>query len=165
MGVLANDFDIYGYFMQALVLQTPKYGRLELNPDGSFVYEPFGEIIWKDSFQYVIFDGHSLSEAANVKLYINVEVSIPEHDLALSGGKPVITIYPNPATNWAMMRADDFVIDQVSVFDVNGRLLTTETVGANTYRLGVSHLPSGVYFLKIKSAETMQVKKIQIFQP
>ncbi|TVQ17638.1 MAG: T9SS C-terminal target domain-containing protein [Bacteroidetes bacterium] len=164
-GVLANDFDLDGNFMQALVLQAPKYGRLQLNPDGSFVYEPFGEIIWKDSFQYVIFDGHSLSEAANVQLYINVEVSIPEHDIALHGDKPLITTYPNPATNRVMIRADDSVIDQVSVFDVNGRLLTTEIVGANSYRLGVSHLPSGVYFLKIKSAETMQVKKIQVFQP
>lgn len=164
-GVLSNDFDLDGNFMQALLLQPPRYGRLELNTDGSFVYEPFTENLWEDSFQYVIFDGHSLSEAANVKLYINVGVSIPEQDIAQNRDTPLIQTYPNPASSTVMIQTDGPAIDQVSIFDMSGRRLSSELAGTNSYRLGVSHLPSGVYFLKLKSGGVWKVEKIQVFQP
>jgi hypothetical protein len=164
-GVLSNDFDLDGNFMQTLVWQAPQYGRLQLNTDGSFVYEPFEAGQWKDSFQYVIFDGHSLSEAANVQLNVSVETSIPDIQLALYNDKPLIKIYPNPAINWVEIQADNSAIEEVTVFDMNGRLLKSEKVYTNSYRLGISHLPSGVYYLKLKSRNTLQVKKIQVVRP
>jgi hypothetical protein len=162
--VLGNDFDLDGNFMQALLLQPPLQGRLELNPDGSFTYEPTGEISWSDSFEYVVFDGHSLSEPARVQLYMNSSVTVPENSVAVYKDRSLINIYPNPATNWLEIQSEGSVINHVSLFDINGRLLASENIGTKSHRLPISHLSSGVYYVLLNLADTLQVRKIQVVQ-
>lgn len=164
-GVLSNDFDLDGNFMQALVLQPPQHGRLELNKDGSFNYEPHGTGYWQDSFQYVIFDGFSLSEPANVHLYLDIDASLTEQNPERAYQDSLVSVYPNPASDWVMIRSEDSEIDQVSVFDLNGRLMSSETVNAYTYRIGMSQWLAGTYFLKIKTNESHIVRKIQVLHP
>ena len=64
-GVLANDTDADGNTLTATLVSAPKHGKLALNEDGSFVYNPNDKFRGIDSFTYKAADGGS-SDVATV---------------------------------------------------------------------------------------------------
>ncbi|AMO60359.1 putative outer membrane adhesin like protein [Mycolicibacterium phlei] len=54
--VLANDTDPNGETLTAAPLVEPQYGRLTLQPDGSFLYEPDPEYSGEDVFLYTAYN-------------------------------------------------------------------------------------------------------------
>jgi hypothetical protein len=72
--VLANDFDLEGDEMTAILRRQPRKGVLELNPDGTFVYTHTGKIKEDDTdddrFEYRAFDGTGTSRTARVRITI-----------------------------------------------------------------------------------------------
>jgi VCBS repeat-containing protein len=69
-GVLANDTDIDGDALSAVVATGPTHGALTLNPNGSFLYTPAGNYNGSDSFTYRANDGTTNSNIATVALTI-----------------------------------------------------------------------------------------------
>src|SRR5262249_13435913 len=65
-GVLANDTDMDGSTLTALLLGRPDHGTLTLNRDGSFTYRPAADFHGADSFTYVASDGTDVSNVATV---------------------------------------------------------------------------------------------------
>ena len=57
-----------------------------------------------------------------------------------------ITVYPNPTSNMIRIQTDQ-VIETISLFDIQGNLLKTES----ELNFSVSELPQGVYLLSIKT--------------
>ncbi len=51
-GVLANDFRLDGETVETRLVTWPEHGTLELNPDGTFRYEPEAGFTGTDSFVY-----------------------------------------------------------------------------------------------------------------
>jgi VCBS repeat-containing protein len=70
-GVVANDVDIDGDSLQAILVSGPASGTLTLNADGSFTYDPGADFWGTDSFTYYITDGFLDSNVATVTLIIN----------------------------------------------------------------------------------------------
>jgi VCBS repeat-containing protein len=70
-GVLANDSDIDGDALSALLVDSPAYGTLNLAADGSFVYTPAANYYGADSFTYKASDGEAQSALVTVQLTIN----------------------------------------------------------------------------------------------
>ena len=70
-GVLANDGDIEGDSLTAIVYSAPGSGALTLNSDGSFSYVPDSDFSGTDSFSYVASDGEDVSEAIAVSIHVN----------------------------------------------------------------------------------------------
>ncbi len=160
-GVLANDFDLDGNFMQALILEPPKYGVVHLALDGSFVYTPFEPANWQDSFRYVVFDGFSLSEPANVKLYIGVGTYVAEeHQMVQSEN---VSVYPNPATDHVYLRSTDTPILNIALYDINGRYLGEQPVGSQLHTFSLAGLKPGIYLLKIETLKDKFVRKVQVY--
>jgi hypothetical protein len=58
-GVLANDTDVNGDALTAVLGTGPVNGDLVFNPDGSFSYTPDTDFIGTDTFTYVANDGDS----------------------------------------------------------------------------------------------------------
>jgi len=56
-GVLANDLEVDGDTITAVLSGSPEEGELTLNSDGSFVYTPTLNYIGSDSFSYFADDG------------------------------------------------------------------------------------------------------------
>jgi VCBS repeat-containing protein len=56
-GVLANDTDIDGNNLTAIVVTQPTHGSLMFNSDGSFTYSPTTGFVGSDSFTYKANDG------------------------------------------------------------------------------------------------------------
>ncbi len=161
-GLLNNDFDLDGNLMQALLLSAPHKGRIELNTDGSFIYEPFGtnEFAWTDTLTYTVFDGMSLSEPATVVLKVQMPTAVAgatvqaEHPIDMS-------VFPNPAHDYAVIEMDR-IIDVVYLFDLQGKMIFSNYVSSNQYRMDLMDMEPGVYFIVLQSGKDKMVKKLLI---
>lgn len=58
-----------------------------------------------------------------------------------------ISIYPNPATDYVNIFSTKHNIEKVSIFDLTGKQMISET----KQKINVSKLPSGVYVLSVKT--------------
>ena len=72
-GVLANDTDVEGDTLTAVLVDPPANGILTLDPDGSFAYTPNVNFFGEDSFTYRADDGDLTSNVATVVFDVNPE--------------------------------------------------------------------------------------------
>lgn len=76
-GVLANDSDIEGDSLTAILVSGPAHGTVVLNSDGSFTYTPAANYNGTDSFSYKANDGAADSSIATVTLGITAVNDAP----------------------------------------------------------------------------------------
>src|SRR5207249_9394928 len=69
-GVLANDTDVDGDTLSALLVNGPAHGTLALNADGSLVYMPALPFNGTDSFTYKASDVQAQSGVATVTITV-----------------------------------------------------------------------------------------------
>src|SRR5207247_2290763 len=69
-GVLANDSDVDGDTLSAILVSQPSHGSLTLNSNGSFSYVPAANYNGTDSFTYKANDGQADSGIATVTITI-----------------------------------------------------------------------------------------------
>jgi len=70
-GVLANDSDIDGDSLSAVLVSGPSNGSLTLNTDGSFAYDPNADFFGVDTFTYRANDGTADSNIVTVTITVN----------------------------------------------------------------------------------------------
>src|SRR5206468_2645714 len=70
LGVLANDSDVDGDTLSAVLVSQPTHGSLTLNSNGSFTYSPAANYNGPDSFTYKANDGQADSGIATVTITI-----------------------------------------------------------------------------------------------
>jgi VCBS repeat-containing protein len=76
--VLANDTDVDGDALTALLVSGPSHGTLTLNADGSLTYTPAQNYSGADSFSYKVTDGNLDSEIALVPIDVQPVNDAPE---------------------------------------------------------------------------------------
>src|SRR6185369_515463 len=69
-GVLANDSDLDGDALSAILVSQPTHGVLTLNTNGGFTYLPATNYLGSDSFTYQANDGALNSGIATVTITI-----------------------------------------------------------------------------------------------
>ncbi|MHB1036317.1 MAG: Ig-like domain-containing protein [Pirellulales bacterium] len=69
-GVLANDNDVEGDALDAVLVRPPSHGTVELDKAGSFVYVPAPNFYGTDFFQYKANDGSVDSNIATVTILV-----------------------------------------------------------------------------------------------
>src|SRR5437899_777212 len=70
LGVLANDSDVDGDTLSAVLVSNPTHGTLTLNSDGSLVYMPALNFNGTDSFTYKASDGQAQSGTTTVTITV-----------------------------------------------------------------------------------------------
>jgi Ca2+-binding RTX toxin-like protein len=75
-GVLANDTDVDGDTLTALLVTGPEHGIVQLAADGGFTYTPDEGYVGPDSFTYRAGDGLAQSETATVALTVTPLASV-----------------------------------------------------------------------------------------
>lgn len=70
LGVLANDIDVDGDVLTALLVTGPLNGHLSLDPNGSFIYTPDPDYNGGDAFTYRASDGEYTSNLATVTIIV-----------------------------------------------------------------------------------------------
>ncbi len=74
-------------------------------------------------------------------------------------------IFPNPAVSEVFVTLENAGLNEVSVYDLQGRLVSRETVEAQAgeqVRLSTETLNAGVYFVRVNSANATQTAKLVV---
>lgn len=73
------------------------------------------------------------------------------------------TLYPNPSKGTLMVRLPTGALAQkVSVFDINGREVLSETITNGFKQLNLAHLSNGLYYIRYKEGTRVQYEKFII---
>jgi hypothetical protein len=70
-------------------------------------------------------------------------------------------IFPNPASNQVII-ASPMEVNRVKLFDNNGHLVMDIQMNTMQFRIDISKLDSGIYFIKLGTAEGEILKKITV---
>ncbi len=72
-----------------------------------------------------------------------------------------IMVYPNPTDNILYINTENLIDVNVSVFDINGRMYYAGSVyGDGSISFAEANLTYGVYFVRLESANGIEVKKV-----
>ena len=73
-----------------------------------------------------------------------------------------ITLMPNPTTGQLRIENGELRVENVEVFDVFGRILSSHHLipTSSHHQIDISHLPSGLYFVKISTSVGQTIKKV-----
>ncbi|MFW9801684.1 MAG: tandem-95 repeat protein, partial [Candidatus Thorarchaeota archaeon] len=101
-GVLANDFDIDGDSLTAVLIDLPLHGIVLLEPDGAFTYIPNPDYYGFDTFTYLAFDGTEYSDKAFViieVIYVNTPPTAYDDAYTTEAGVSLIVDAPGVLAN------------------------------------------------------------------
>lgn len=75
-----------------------------------------------------------------------------------------LKIYPNPFTRYITLQMDNnFMVEEVAILDIFGKLMSVQKINKPSSNIAIKEgldLPSGIYYLRIRSANKVYVKKI-----
>ena len=70
-----------------------------------------------------------------------------------------VSIYPNPA-NEVFHLTSRSKMTEVELISISGATVRHDMINSNAYNLNIVDLPQGIYMMKIKTAETLVVKRV-----
>ena len=76
-----------------------------------------------------------------------------------------LSVYPNPAVNETFVTLEDAGMTTISVYDMQGRMVSTMSVDAmegEQVRLGTELLNAGVYFITVGSDSAVRTAKLVV---
>jgi hypothetical protein len=76
----------------------------------------------------------------------------------LRNAESLLKIYPNPANSKITIESQQHELIEIS--NIQGQLIKTLATTGNKTNIDVSALPSGMYFVKVKSENGIAVKKL-----
>ena len=76
-----------------------------------------------------------------------------------------LAVYPNPTTNWLQLevRNTDFANLSYQLFDLNGKMILTEKITAETSSIQMERLPAAIFLLKVVN-NNKEVKTFKIIK-
>ena len=86
-------------------------------------------------------------------------------DVVNENGVASLSIYPNPAVSETYVTIENAGLNEVSVYDMQGRMVSTMNCVVNAgerVRLGVETLTSGVYFVRVSNDSATQIAKLVV---
>src|SRR5213075_2844061 len=126
-GVLANDGDVDGDPITAILVDSPAHGTLGLNSDGSFTYTPALNYNGPDSFTYKANDGQADSPT---NATVSITVTPVNDPPGTSGGIVADDAYTTPEDTTLTVVAPGVLANDT---DVEGDLLSVMLVTSPTH--------------------------------
>lgn len=87
------------------------------------------------------------------------------YDAVNENGVASLSIYPNPAVSETFVTIENAGLNEVSVYDLQGRMVSQQSVMANEgeqVRLDVESLNSGVYFVRVSNDSAVRAAKLVV---
>ncbi len=108
--------------------------------------------------EYLLKVGNLSSQSGDMSFQISVQ---SETLGTKSSELENINIYPNPTTGILnIQKSIGLNIQQVSILDLNGRILKREKIQNETLSINISELPSSIYMLVLEAENKQIVKRI-----
>jgi hypothetical protein len=73
--------------------------------------------------------------------------------------KTNISVYPNPCSE-KLQVSSDLPIRSLQLFNARGEKILEKAANSNKIAINTSHLPNGIYFLKITTVSSDHLKKL-----
>ncbi|WP_299334109.1 T9SS type A sorting domain-containing protein [uncultured Psychroserpens sp.] len=155
------------------------YTRINTENEVEFIFEninlPFddanndGYVLYKIKTLESLVLGDTFSNQAEIYFDFNAPIitntyttEVSEEQLSTNEFTKLNTrVHPNPVTDFLSIKSDT-VIESTTMYDINGRVMLSTNVDTNTYKLDLSQLKAGLYFLKVFSnskSETLKIVK------
>jgi len=99
-------------------------------------------------------------EGANAKIVFTFKIVTGLR--SISGSNQTITIYPNPATDKLFYNSADKLISKIQLVDLTGKIVYTANVKQFNGSIDLSGIASGLYLVKVHSAENIYMSRIII---
>lgn len=147
-GVLKNDLSLDGIPMEAVLVSPPRYGLLQLEPDGGFTYLAEKGFTGDDGFIYRVRAGANWSKPVGVSLTVE----------GTPVGSGFVNLYPNPTDGSFTIRSTS-VIDRVELYNIMGKRVAQRNVNSKVAELSMPHNSSGVYYARIYSGNDFHLRK------
>jgi hypothetical protein len=100
--------------------------------------------------------------SANIEKKVELNVTVSDVNNATQVVKDGFSLfYPNPAANYIRFQYPE-TINSIEISDLSGRVLKKKTASAelNSGEISLSNLKNGVYFLKVKVGDSVEVGKL-----
>jgi len=75
----------------------------------------------------------------------------------INNNESKIVVYPNPAIN--DLTIESTLQAEIEILNIQGQTIITMTSSSNKSLINVSDLPSGFYYIKVKTEKGIEVKK------
>ncbi len=120
-------------------------------------------IFINDTGTYQVWVNQGIGYVSSDRYFVSNLDSICNTTSIVEINKPKLRIYPNPATNQLFVEYDGIENHNGSIISSFGQLVIDidliSTKKLNSTSIDISHLPSGVYFLRIGSLSRKFIKK------
>lgn len=110
-----------------------------IDEDGSYVIAGYTQSTDGDVSEY-----YGLGDVWLVKLEAEKIMALNDSNLSS------VKVYPNPAKDFISI-SNHKDISKVSLVDLAGKNVLSKSVNAKSVKLNISHLPNGIYILKVES--------------
>jgi VCBS repeat-containing protein len=114
-GVLANDSDIDGDALTAVLADLPDHGALTLNSNGSFSYRPDPDFFGSDSFTYQASDGTAQSGPVTVTITVRDVSDVLQVDIDIQPGDAGNTVDLRSKITVAILSSSGFDARNVDI--------------------------------------------------
>ena len=128
-------------------------GPDSLNFPSGTAYVPNISYAGQDSFQVRVSDG-ALSDIVTVYVTVGATSTTSVGNVAA----PVVTVYPNPATNNLNIRSTG-IVNRVTITNAIGQTVYDRASNSGNVVADIATLSAGVYFVKVNGAEVTKFEK------
>jgi hypothetical protein len=137
--LMGEDYEAYGFHLSATEIDLLR----EAAQEGEVV-----TVVVSDTLQTV----HSCDSI--VTLYLTVNMRGGDQPPAVFDVK----VYPNPTAAWVTVEADE--MQMIELYDGVSRCIDRRMVEDGSSKLDLTNLPTGMYYLRVKTANGTVIKKI-----
>jgi len=156
--VLHNDLDSDGDIIWISEVSDPIHGDavvINSMSGDQLLYTPTSGYFEMDSLTYSIIDEFGGTAIAKVIIYkSNIGVKIEN----LTSDQ--FHIYPNPVTDKLTIQSGEIRKQLIDITSINGKLIYSSWMEGTSHQLDLSSLQKGVYFITIRSKDSVNTKKI-----
>jgi len=124
-----------------------------------YTVQSTGSISFAGDYVVIKESGTSSAQSIPMSAIRNMKFSDNSNGIedAISGQQSAVSLYPNPAQNYCVVRGTDGEQMKVTVYSMTGAKMIDTTV-ENEGRIDISSLTTGVYMVKINNHTTKLVK-------
>jgi hypothetical protein len=87
-----------------------------------------------------------------------VVIEVTEISNIQSNNSELFNVYPNPVTTWLTIESKEW--DQLSVYNLQGKLVLIENHFRDVFEMDCSSWPSGVYLVVINSKFGISIERV-----
>lgn len=174
-----TDSDSNADVLKYVLLQTPSLGYLVLNGQDtirkgqsftqaqinkgllSFITSMVREDT-SENIQFIVQDEkNNWSGIQLLKITVLNDATLAQKD---QNPIPTLFAYPNPFKDQLNIRSQSNIMTMVQVLNLNGQLVLEQKYQANEIRITTSHLPAGIYLLKLLRTGSNRAEYLKVIK-